>query len=345
MIQTPLPIPDSLQIDLPVPGAFEHWRDLYLQSGAEKLVVFFGIAFVLYLFARLSRQVVSHHVEDVNRRHVIRKWVTYAYVVLLLMVAVALFADWLTGLGAILALLIAAAAVALQDVLKSLVGWIYLSGRAGIEIGSRIEVNGIIGDVIDIGMLKTTMLEVGGTLVYGRQSTGRLVTVPNYRMLADAVLISAASSPYVWNEIRITVTFESDWRRAEEIMKEVGDEIHAEVAPELQRGFRYLERRYAFKYGALTPIIYVSIGPSGVELTLRFLVHVRRRRGAIDHASRRILAALAAEPNVRIAYTTYRVYRSGEPVGDGRPAPVMDEGARGVGPDEGMVVEDPPSGP
>mgnify|MGYP006199742093 CR=1 FL=1 len=79
-------------------------------------------------------------------------------------------------------------------------------------------------------------LEVGGDLVYGRQSTGRLVTVPNYKMLAEAVLFAPASSPYVWHEIQLLLTFESDWRRAEEILKEIGEEIHAEVAPELQRG-------------------------------------------------------------------------------------------------------------
>lgn len=339
MIQTSLPLADSIQIDVPVPNAVERWRDLYLVTGAEKLLVFFAFAFLLYLLARLSRRAVGNHIEDVNRRHVIRKWVTYSYVVLLLLVAIALFADWLAGLGAILALLVAGAAVALQDVLKSVVGWVYLSGRAGIEIGSRIEVGGIVGDVIDIGMLKTTMLEVGGNLVYGRQSTGRLVTVPNYRILSDSVLIATASSPYVWNEVRISVTFESDWRRAEEILKDVGEEIHAEVAPDLARGFRYLERRYAFKYGALTPIVYASIGDSGIELTLRFLVHVRRRRGAVDLASRRILAALGNESDVHLAYPTYRIFRPGEEQQDGRPPKVLDEGARGVGPDEGMIVE------
>ncbi|MEX2582873.1 MAG: mechanosensitive ion channel domain-containing protein [Gemmatimonadota bacterium] len=340
MIQTPsIPIADSIRIDVPVPGALERWRDLYLVTGAEKLLVFLAFAFLFYLLSRLARRAIGDHIEDINRRHVLRKWITYAYVFLLLLVAIALFADWLTGLGTILALLIAGIAVALQDVLKSLVGWLYMSSRAGIEIGSRIEVNGIVGDVIDIGVLKTTMLEVGGDLVFGRQSTGRLVTVPNYRMLSDSVLIAVGGSPYVWHEIRTTVTFESDWRRAEEILKEIGEEIHAEVAPELERGFRRLERRYAFKYGALTPIVYVSIGESGVQLTLRFMIHARRRRGAVDHASRRILAAFATEPAIRIAYITYRIYRPGEGSADGRPPQVADVGATGVGPEEGMVTE------
>ncbi len=307
MTQTPLPANDSILIDLPLPSGFEAWRDLYLQSVVEKLVVFAICALLLYLVSRVVRQVVLANIEDINRRHALRKWVMYGYVSLLLLVAIALFANWLAGLGTILALLVAGIAVALQDVLKSVVGWLYLSGRAGIEIGSRIEVGGIIGDVIDIGVLKTTMLEVGGTLVYGRQSTGRLVTVPNYRMLSESVMIAPASAPYVWQEMRINVTFESDWRRAEAILKEVGDEIHRKIDAQVERGFRALERRYAFKHGKLTPIVYVTIGPSGVELTLRFIVDVRGRRGMVDLASRRVLDALAADDSVKVAYTTYRL--------------------------------------
>jgi small-conductance mechanosensitive channel len=332
--------PDTLRIDVALPDAVERWRDFYLQGAVETLVVFLAFAVLLYLLARLVRRAISENIEDINRRHILKKWVTYVYGGLLFLLAIALFADWLTGLGTILALLLAGIAVALQDVLKSIVGWLYMSSRSGLEIGSRIEVDGIIGDVIDIGVLKTTMLEVGGSLVFGRQSTGRLVTVPNYRVLSDSVLISPTGSPYVWQEMQITVTFESDWRRAEEILKEVGAEIHAEVAPELERGFRKLERRYAFKYGMLTPIVYISIGQSGVELTLRFLVHVRRRRGAIDHASRRILAALGEEPRIRIAYTTVRVHRQDQGQQGARPPRVADEGARGVGPEEGLVTEE-----
>src|SRR5690606_32503875 len=131
--------------------------------------------------------------------------------------------------------------VALQDVLRSVVGWFYLSGRQGVEIGSRIEVGGIVGDVIDIGALKTTMIEVGGALVFGRQSTGRLVTVPNYRMISEPVLIAPASSPFVWQEVKIAVTFDSDWRRLEVILNEIGEALYQDVAPQLEEGFRRLE--------------------------------------------------------------------------------------------------------
>lgn len=313
MIQVPIrsvPTPDSIQLVLP--EAIERWRDLYFQDLGQKVVAFAAFATFLYYLARFAQRQISTNIEDINRRHTLRKAVSYGFSILLLLFAVALFAESLTGVGAVLALLVAGVALALQDVLRSVVGWIYISSRSGIEVGSRIEVGGVMGDVIDIGVLKTTLMEVGGPLVYGRQSTGRLVTLPNYRLLSDTVLGSNVWNPFVWQEVQLTVPFQSDWRRAEEILRSIADEMHEEIAHDLRSGFARLERRYAFKYPTLTPIVYVSLGTSGVDLTLRFLTHVRRRRGSVDRVTREVLARFAEEPNVRIEYATYRVYRHGE---------------------------------
>jgi small-conductance mechanosensitive channel len=309
MIQARLP--DTLGIELPIPDTIERWRDIYIPGFVQQLLVFLLVAVGLYLLSRLVRRAIMQQVPDVNRRHVLRKSVGYVYAVLLLIVAIALFADALTGLGTLLAVVLAGVAIALQDVLKSMVGWLYISGRTGIQMGSRVEVDGVIGDVIDIGVFKTTLLEIGN-LVYGRQSTGRLVTVPNSKMISDNVFMSTTYNPFVWQEIRVVVTFESDWERAEQILREIGNEIYTEIEPELAEGFKTLERRYAFKYGTVTPIVYVSIADHGVDLDLRFLIPVRRRRGSVDRTARRILTAFAADPAIELAYPTYRIYRAGE---------------------------------
>jgi small-conductance mechanosensitive channel len=315
MIQSPIPAPvDTALRRVNLPDDFERWRDVYLQDAGEKLVVFLLLAILFYVAAHLARRFATQNIEDVNRRHILRKWISYGYVALLLLTVVALFADALAGLGTLVAVVLAGIAIALQDILKSVVGWMYISTRSGVQVGSRIEVEGVVGDVVDIGVLKTTVLEVGN-LVYGRQSTGRLVTIPNSRMIASSVFLSAAYNPFVWQEVQVVVTFESDWQRAETILREIAAELHAEIAGEVERGFKKLEARFAFKYGTITPIVYASLGENGVQLTVRFLCHVRRRRGSVDRVTRRLLAAFAAEPNVRIAYPTYRVYRRGEGTG------------------------------
>lgn len=312
MIQGGLPIPSPDSIAVPLPQGFERWRDLYLHDLGEKLIAFLVMAIVVYVATRLVRRVIRDNIEDINRRHTFQKYTAYVATFLLLIAGVALFADSLQGFGTILALLLAGVAVALQDVLKSIVGWVYVSGRSGIEVGSRIEVAGVMGDVVDIGVLKTTLLEVGH-LVYGRQSSGRMVTIPNYLLLSSNVHFQGSANPWAWQEVRVTITFESDWKRAEEVLREIGDEIHTELAPQLDEGFRRLEQRYAFKYGTLTPIVYLTISGTGVELTLRFLTAVRRHRGTVDRISRRVLASFAAEPNIELAHPTYRVVRRGEP--------------------------------
>lgn len=311
MIQGGLPIPQPDSISLPLPQTFERWRDLYLYDASQKVVAFLVMAATVYFAARIIRRQLRESIADINRRHILQKYTSYTAAFLLFTGAVALFADSLQGLGTILALLLAGIAVALQDVLKSVVGWLYVSGRSGVDVGSRIEVNGLVGDIVDIGVLKTTVLEVDG-LVYGRQSSGRLVTVPNYKLLSDNVHIQGEANPWAWQEVRVTITFESDWKRAEQIMREIGDEVHRELAPQLEASFRQLERRYAFKYGTLTPIVYITISGTGVELTLRFLTAVRRHRGTVDRISRRILSEFAADPRVELAHPTYRVFRRGE---------------------------------
>jgi small-conductance mechanosensitive channel len=312
MIQMPIPgtLRDSVVVGLP--PAFERWRDFYLHDVGEKLIVFLVIAILLYLLMVVARRAIGENIEDVNRRHTLKKYTSYGYAFLLVGFAIALFADSLSGFGTILAVLLAGVAIALQDILKSFVGWLYVSSRAGLEVGSRVEVNGVTGDVIDIGILKTTLLEVGNH-VFGQQSTGRLVTVPNFWLVSENVFVSAASNPFVWQEIRITVPFECDWPRAEEILLQIGKDIFAEIEPDVELGFKRLERKYAFKYGKLTPIVYVSLAESGVELTLRFLAPVRRRRGLIDATSRRVLEGFAAEPRLRLAHPAIRIYRPEEP--------------------------------
>ena len=296
---------------VPLPDVVERWRDLYANDLGQKAILFLAFALFVWAVSRVARRLVGEHIEDVNRRHALRKGIGYLLTALLVLFAFALFADSLAGFTTVLGLVLAGVAVALQDVLKSVVGWLYLSTRSGVEVGSRIEVGGVTGDVIDIGVLKTTVLEVGN-LVFGRQSTGRLITIPNFQMLSANVIVSGAENPFVWQEVRITVPFASDWGRAEAILRAAGDELHAEIAPELDAGFRRMEKRYAFKYGTLTPIVYLTLGTYGVQLTLRFLTPVRRRRGSEDRVVRRVLADFAAA-GIAFAYPTYTTTRPGEP--------------------------------
>lgn len=321
----PTSIPVTPMLQTPVQQAQEQaseisrvlarlWSSITAGGSLEKLIIFVLTAVALYALARVIRRGLHYQIEDVKRRHELRKVVNYGFWIALTVTAVTLFAEQLDlqDLGTVLGLIAAAITIALADVIRSLAGWIYVISRRGVEVGSRVEVEEIKGDVIDIGLLKTTLLEVGEPLVHGLQSTGRLVTVPNSVFLGKNVFSSASENPLVWQELQIQVTFESDWKRAREILNEIAHDLYQEIVPDLKVSFANLERRYAFRLGSTAPIVYTTIADSGVMLTLRFLTFVRRRRSATDRIATAVLDRFAQEPAVELAYPTYRMYRAGE---------------------------------
>lgn len=278
-------------------------------------------AAVVALVVRYARRWVDREIEEVNKRHRVRKAVGYAGTFLVLAFGLVLLLGQHADLTVLLGILAAGAAIALQDVAKSAIGWVYLTGRAGMGSGARVEVEGFEGEIIDVGFLKTTLLEVGNR-VRGRQSSARLVTVPNSRFLNQVVHVFPDFSPYTWQEQSFLLTYESDWRRAADVLEEIGREAYEGAAGGASAAFSQLERRFAFKHGPLTPIVYLTVAESGVQLTLRYLSHIRRARGVADRVSRKMLAAVESEPRLDFAYPTWRVYRRGEagPGGEGTPA-------------------------
>lgn len=300
-------------------------------SALVELALWLGLALVVAAVVRLLRRWVDREIEDVNRRHRVRKAVGYAGVSLVLLVGLVMLAGSSLQITAVLGILAAGAAVALQDTAKNAVGWVYLTARSEVTPGSRVEVAGVVGEVIDIGFMKTTLLEVGN-LVQGRQSSGRIANIPNARFVSEPVLLSPAFSLHVWHESSYLLTYESDWERAVDLLESLGREVHAELAEGAERGFREMERRFAFKHGPLTPIVYVRAEDSGILLILRYLTHIRQRRGAEDHITRAFLREVERDDGLEIAYPTWRVYRRGEEGGGPAGAPPQEGPAEPTGP-------------
>lgn len=285
-------------------------------SALVELAVWIGLALATTALVRVLRRWVDREIEDVNRRHRIRKLVGYAGLALVLLVGLGMLAGSSLQLTAVLGILAAGAAVALQDSAKNAVGWLYLTTRSEVTPGSRVEVDGVVGEVIDIGFMKTTLLEVGN-LVQGRQSSGRIANIPNARFVSEPVLMSPEFALHVWHESSYLLTYESDWERGVELLEGLGREVYEELAAGAARGFREMERRYAFKHGPLTPIVYVRAEDSGVLLVLRYLTHIRQRRGSEDRITRAFLREVERDDALEVAYPTWRVYRRGEEEADG----------------------------
>lgn len=274
-----------------------------------RLIVVVALVTAAYALYRVIDRQIRGHVADPEKRHRYRKRVGYTVAAVIVVILAVVFFERLRGIGTFLGFIGAGLAIALREYLAAFLAWFYIVGQRNVTLGSRIEVAGVRGDVIDIGVFKVTLVEVRGE-DSGDQSTGRLVTIPNFKILTESVFHFTNASPFVWDEMEFTITFESDWEKAREIVERTGMEVFEPYRHEVEKGFRRLEKDYAFRYGVTTPIVYTSITESGIQLQLRYLTHVRRRRGNRDAINRRILLRFREAPNIEIAYPTSRTYRT-----------------------------------
>lgn len=278
-----------------------------LVSGDLRLAASIVLILVIVLLRVLAVRFIHRRVEDEELWYRSKKASAYASTGIAL---IGLGFIWLqnSDVGAWLGLVSAGLAIALAEVIKNIVGWGYIILRRPFKVGDRIEIKGIAGDVVDVRAQRFSMLEIRNW-VDADQSTGRILHVPNGMLFTEAVANFSEGFPFIWHEIPMLVTFESDFHRADEIMREVLD-LHApDMASErAMQAIRSVSSDYRIKYTHLTPTTYVAIRDSGVLITGRVIVPIRSRRHVDATVSRALLERINAEPSVELAYPTVRTF-------------------------------------
>lgn len=268
------------------------------------LVILGGVLLARFLIARW----IGHRVNDADLLYRSRKATTYLSTATLVVLLAFIWLPFFDDIGTFLGLLSAGIAIALADVFLNLAGWVYIVFRRPFRVGDRIEIGGVAGDVIDIRAFRFTLLEIRDW-VDADQSTGRVVHVPNGRLFRESMANFTEGFHHVWHEIAVLVTFESDWRTAEGILRRAMEPVAVSEA-DARRMMRTVSttRDYRINYQELGPTVYLTTRESGILLTGRMLVEARARRGSEDRVWRTILTAFAAEPGVELAYPTVRTY-------------------------------------
>jgi small-conductance mechanosensitive channel len=194
-------------------------------------------------------------------------------------------------------------AVALQDVVKNLAGSIVILITGVYRVGNRIEINDTMGDVIDIGLFTTTMLEVREWLD-ADQATGRITTVPNGVVLTKPVQNYTKLHKYLWDELAIELTAESNWEEAMNIMSEIGETHTEQFVDDANKSLTRLERYYYVEGHVLKPNAYITPTTNGYTLTLRYVVDAWKRRTTNSDIWSDIIKAFAERSDIVIAPRT-----------------------------------------
>ena len=241
---------------------------------------------------------------------------------------------WLYGVqnvATFLGLLSAGLAFALREPIINLAGWLFILIRQPLSLGDRIEIDSIKGDVIDMGPFFFSVLEVGNWIA-GEQSTGRIIHIPNVKILTFPIANYTQQFPYIWDEISVMITFESNWEKAKQLLEQILEAATVTFTGPEEKELRETATRYYIKLGKLTPVVYTSVADSGVLLTMRYLTPVRQRRSREQLIWEEVLRAFAKEDDIDLAYYTKRIFynpREGKPGASGpgkRPSAPTDKG-------------------
>jgi small-conductance mechanosensitive channel len=266
-----------------------------------------GILLLLWGIRLVGIRILQRNVEDKKAVYKWRKNITYFTFFIGFLILGQVWFEALGSLGTFLGLLSAGIAIALKDPVTDVAAWLFLIWRKPFDIGDRIQIGNSKGDVIDIRVFKFTILEIGNW-VDADQSTGRVIHIPNHKVFTEDLANYTSDFEFIWNEIGVLVTFESDWKKAKEILKEVVEENMQEFVEQARQEVKKAEKSYLIQYRYLTPIVYTSVKDSGINLSIRYLSDPRKRRSISQAIWESTLDRFAEHDDIDFAYPTIRYY-------------------------------------
>ncbi len=256
-----------------------------------KLVFLVVGLLVLMTLVKLLQRSLRRHIKEQETRYRVRKLISVlGYIGGFLLLGV-VFSDKLGGLTVAFGVAGAGIAFALQEVVASVAGWLAIFLARFFKTGDRVQLGGIVGDVIDIGVLRTTLMECG-QWVKGDLYNGRVVMVANSFVFKEPVFNYSGDFPFLWDEITVPVKYGSDIRLAREILERVAGELLSGFAGDAKSAWASLVNRYMVEDARIDPMVTLIANDNWLEFTVRYVVDYKRRRASKDRLFTRILEEL-----------------------------------------------------
>ena len=296
------------------------WVGVTPENGRKLLlsVVFVAIVLLASRGLRALVGVVLRRTDaaGIQTRFWTRQAISLLTAVVLILGVLSIWFNDPTRLATAFGLISAGLAFALQQVVTSIAGYFVILRGSTFTVGDRISMGGVRGDVLRLGFIQTTIMEMGqppsvqgadpAMWVRSRQFTGRIVTVTNSKIFAEPVFNYTRDFPFIWEEMALPITYQADRGRAEAILLEAA-ELHA-LAPNsvAADAMGHLQARFGVDPIDLVPKVYYRITDNWLELTVRFVLGTHQIRGAKDAMSRYILGELD-KAGIGIASATYDI--------------------------------------
>ena len=270
-----------------------------------KLIATFLAFFLFFVIRRLLLTTIYKFVDDIKARHQWRKATSYISFALIFIIIAQIWFKGIESIATYLGLVSAGIAIALKEPLTNFTGWLYIIWRSPFDVGDRIQLGNQSGDIIDTNIFNFTVMEIG-SWVDADDYTGRIIHVPNGLIFTETLANYGKGFKYIWNEIPVLVTFESDWKKAKKLLSKVLLENSKIEKKNAEKTFDEATKKFVVQKPALKSDIITKVEASGVELTLRYLCKPRDRRETEHKIWEDILNAFEDHSDIDFAYPTER---------------------------------------
>ena len=276
-----------------------------------KIFLSLGIVFFLYLLRVIVLRIVWRQTKNVKVRYQWKRTISFIIPFVGTILVGSVWVQAFRQFGAFLGLFSAGLAIALKDPLTNLAGWFFIMFRHPFVVGDRIQIGENAGDVIDIRLFQFTILEINNW-VEADQSTGRIIHMPNGKVFTEPQVNYSTGFDYIWNEMKVRLTFESNWEKAKSILEDIVNRRAENIDRAAEKEIFEASKNFMIHYTHLTPYVYTAVKDFGVQLTIRYLCNPRKRRGSENEIWQDILTQFRNHADIRFAYPTTRFYTRGE---------------------------------
>ncbi len=283
-----------------------HW-DMSIFWRYEAAIIGTIAAIVIgWILHRVGDKLIQHSAGDAPEHYRKRQFLNTALTVAVVVCVIVLWGRHFQAKGTFFGLVAAGLTVALKEPLLSIAGRIAVFAGHMYAVGDRIEVNKLSGDVIDIGFFYTRMMEIGNW-IGGDQYTGRIIQFANAEIFGHPVFNYTRNFAYIWDEVELPITYDSNSAVASQILLDVGSEYTKEFLEGAQASVEQMQRYFLVSNFELKPQVYMKVDSNYVHLTMRYLVEPKKRRNAQTFIYTEVFKRIQGRKDIQIGSDTMSV--------------------------------------
>ena len=243
----------------------------------DKIAIFlFGIL-IIWVIIKVIQKFLFLNIKDRRIRYKAKKIIVFLGYFLSAILVIVIYSNKMKEFTVALGVAGAGIAFALQEVIASFAGWLAILFGGFYKTGDRVQLGGIKGDVMDIGVLRTTIMEIG-QWVEADLYNGRVVYVANSFVFKEPVFNYSGNFPFLWDEIKITIQFGSNYEKAKEMFLNIADEVTKDYIVNSKEPWEALTKKFFLEETQKEAMVSIIANDSGVVYILRYLVNYKKRR-------------------------------------------------------------------